>query len=129
MIEIRLDNGTTIPLDGKSLLIIPSGSGTTHIINNQNDYDIIYIIAGIDRIVNIELNKPAIVIVEAGIGNVINVSGETAPISQAVLIAGLENTVNGLATQNRGQIITAHRKEFDLGAIATFDKIIINKKL
>jgi hypothetical protein len=49
------------------------------------------------------------------------------PISQAVLIAGLDNTVNGLATQNRGRIISSHREEFDLGAIASFDKIEIGR--
>ena len=128
MIEIKLDNGTTIPLQGKSLLILPAGSRTNNIINNEDDYDVIMIIAGIDRAVNIELHQPAIIIVEAGIRTIVNVTGGMAlPISQAVLIAGLDNTVNGLATQNRGRIISAHRNEFDLGAIATFDKIEIGR--
>jgi len=128
MIEIQLDNGTTIPLYGKSLLILPAGSRTNHIINNEDDYDVIMIIAGINRTVNIELNQPAIVIVQAGIRTVVNVTGGMAlPISQAVLIAGLDNTVNGLTTQNRGRIISAHREEFDLGAIASFDKIEIGR--
>ena len=128
MIEIQLDNGTTIPLRGKSLLILPAGSRTNNIINNENDYDVILIIAGIDRTVNIELHQPAIIIVEAGIRTVVNVTGGMAlPISQAVLIAGLDNTVSGLTTQNRGRIISAHRDEFDLGAIATFDKIEIGR--
>ncbi|AFU69511.1 hypothetical protein P700755_002785 [Psychroflexus torquis ATCC 700755] len=84
------------------------------------------IIAGIESTINIELNKPAIIIVKAGIRTVINVTGEMAlPISQAVLIAGIDNTVNGLTTQNRGRIISAHRDEFDLGSIACFDKIEI----
>jgi len=128
MIEIQLDNGTTIPLHGKSVLILPAGSRTNNIINNEDDYDVIMIIAGIDRTVNIELHQPAIIIVEAGIRTIVNVTGGMAlPISQAVLIAGLYNTVNGLATQNRGRIISAHRHEFDLGAIATFEKIEISK--
>lgn len=126
MIEIQLDNGTTIPLHGKSLLILPAGSRTNHIINNQGDYDVIMIVAGIDRTVNIELHQPAIVIVEAGIRTIVNVTGGMAlPISQAVLIAGLNNTVNGLTTQNRGRILSVNREEFDLGAIASFENIII----
>lgn len=128
MIEIKLDNGMSIPLHGKSLLILPAGSRTNHIINNEDDYDVIMIIAGIDRTVNIELHQPAIIIVEAGIRTVVNVTGGMAlPISQVVLIAGLDNTVNGLTTQNRGRIISAHREEFDLGAIASFDKIEIGR--
>lgn len=128
MIEIKLDNGTTIPLNGKSLLILPAGSRTNHIVNNEDGYDVIMITAGIDRTVNIELHQPAIIIVEAGIRTVVNVTGGMAlPISQAVLIAGLENTVNGLTTQNRGRIISAHREEFDLGSISSFDKIEIAK--
>lgn len=128
MIEIQLDNGTTIPLHGKSLLMLPAGSRTNHIINNEDDYDVIMIFAGIDRTVNIELHQPAIIIVEAGIRTVVNVTGGMAlPISQAVLIAGLDNTVNGLTNQNRGRIVSAHRDDFDLGAIATFDKIEIGR--
>jgi hypothetical protein len=126
MLEIQLDNGTTLPLHGKSLLILPASNRTKHIINNKDDYDVIMVIAGIDRTINIELNQPAIIIVKAGIRTVVNVTGEMAlPISQAVLIAGIDNTVNGLTTQNRGRIISAHRDEFDLGSIACFDKIEI----
>jgi hypothetical protein len=126
MIEIQLDNGTTIPLHGKSLLILPAGSRTNNIINNEDDYDVIMIIAGIDRTVNIELHQPAIIIVEAGIRTIVNVTGGMAlPISQAILIAGIDNIINGLTTQNRGRIISAHREDFDLGAIASFEKIKI----
>jgi hypothetical protein len=128
MIKIKLDIGTIIPLHGKSLLILPSGSRTNHIINNEDDYDVIMIIGGIDRTVNIELHQPAIIIVEAGIRTVVNVTGGMALlISQVVFIAGLENTVNGLTNQNRGRIISLHQEEFDLGAIASFDKIEIGK--
>jgi hypothetical protein len=126
MLEIQLDNGTILPLHGKSLLILPAGNRTKHIINNEDDYDVIMVIAGIDRTINIELNQPAIIIVKAGIRTVVNVTGEMVlPISQAVLIAGIDNTVNGLTTQNRGRIISAHRDEFDLDSIACFDKIEI----
>jgi hypothetical protein len=126
MLEIQLDNGTTLPLHSKSLLILPASNRTKHIINNEDDYDVIMVIAGIDRTINIELNQPAIIIVKAGIRTVVNVTGEMAlPISQAVLIAGIDSTVNGLTTQNRGRIISAHRDEFDLGSIACFDKIEI----
>jgi len=126
MLEIKLDNGTAVPLHGKSLLILPADSRTNHIINNENDYDVIMVIAGTDRTVNIELHQPAIIIIEAGVRTVVNVTGGLAlSISQAVLIAGLDNTVNGLTNQNRGQIISANRDQFDLGAIASFDKIDI----
>ena len=43
MIEIKLDNGTIIPLHGKSLLILPAGSRRNHIINNEDDYEVIMI--------------------------------------------------------------------------------------
>lgn len=129
MIEIQLNEGTTIPLQGKSLLVLPAGSRTTHIINNKDDYDLIMIIAGIDRTVNIELHKKTIIIVEAGIRTVVNVIGEeiVLTISEAILIAGLDNKVNGLMTQNRGRIISAHKEEFDLGAISNFNKIEIRR--
>ena len=124
MLEIQLENGSTISLNKKSLLILTEGSKINNIINKEDDYDVIMIIAGIDRTVNIELHQPAIIIVEAGIRTVVNVTGGMAlPISQAVLVSGLDNKVNGLAIQNRGRIISANRDEFDLGAIALFDKI------
>ncbi len=85
MIEILLDNGTTIPLHEKSLLILPAGSSTNHIINNEDDYDVIMIIAGIDRTVNIELHQPAIIIVEAGIRTVVNVTGGIAPTNSSCI--------------------------------------------
>lgn len=128
MLEIKLENGKRIPLNGKSLLVLPAGSNTENIINNEDDYDVIMISAGTDRTVNIELHQPAIIIVEAGSNNVVNVTGGLAlPISQAVLIDGVDNKVNGLETQNRGQIISKHRNDFDLGTIASFGKIEIKK--
>jgi len=126
MIKIKIYNGTIISLHKKSLLILPADSRTNHIINNEDDYDVIMIIAGIDRTVNIELHQPAIIIVEAGIKTTVNVTGGMAlPLSQAVFITGIDNVVNGLTNQNRGRIISAHRDEFDLGSISDFDKIII----
>jgi hypothetical protein len=128
MIEIRLDNGTTIPLMGKSLLILPADSETNQIINNEGDYDVIMITAGIDRIVNIELHQPAIIIIEAGIRNTVNVTGGMAlPISRAVMISGQNNTVNGLLTQNCGQFISTQSENFGLGDIVSFDKIEIRR--
>lgn len=126
MIDIQLENGTIIPLSGKSLLIIPAGSRENHIINNEDDYDVIMIIAGIDRTINIELHQPSIIIVEAGIRTKVNVTGGMAlPISQAVFIAGIDNIVTGLTNQNRGKIISSYTDEFDLGSISVFNKIDI----
>lgn len=126
MIEIQLENGMTIPLQGKSLLMLPADSNTNHIINNENDYDIILIIAGIDRTVNIELHKPAIIIVKDGIRTKVNVTGGMAlPISQAVFIAGVDNNVNGLTTQSRGRIVLSNGHDFDLSAISDFGNIDI----
>ena len=128
MLSIELDHGDIIPLHGKSLLILPPSSQTDHIVNEEDDYDIIMIIAGIRRIVNIHLHQPAVIILEAGIENIINVSGGMGlPGSQAVLIAGLDNTVNGLETQSRGRLISSHREEFDLGEIAVFRRIKIGR--
>jgi hypothetical protein len=53
MIEIQLDNGTLIPFHGKSLLILPGGSLKNNIIYKKDDYDVILLIAGIDRPLNI----------------------------------------------------------------------------
>ena len=47
MVEIKLDNGIVMPLHGKKLLILPAGSRANNIINNEDDYDVIMIIAGI----------------------------------------------------------------------------------
>jgi len=128
MVEIKLDNGIVMPLHGKKLLILPAGSRANNIINNEDDYDVIMIIAGIDRTVNIELHQPATIIVEAGIRTVVNVTGGMAlPISQAVFISGIDNKVNGLTNQNQGKIISAHGGEFDIGAIADFGKIEISR--
>lgn len=66
---INLDNGTLIPLTGNSLFILPADGKTDHIVNNKDGYYIIMIIAGIDRTINIELLKPTIIVVEAGIRN------------------------------------------------------------
>lgn len=128
MLEISLDNKTTISLRRKSLLLLPSNSPTNHIVNKEGDYDVIMIIGGMDRIVNIELNQPAIIIVEGGTRTVVNVTGGMAlPLSQAVLIGGDENTVNGLTTQNHGRIISAREEELDFEAIASFKKIEIGR--
>lgn len=128
MIEIQLDNGIVIPLQGKSILLLPPSSRTNHVVNNEDDYDVIIIVAGIDRTINIELHQPAIIIVESGVRNVVNVTGGMAlPISQAVFISGNENIVNGLSNQNKGQIISTPSRDFNLAAIATFKKIEIAK--
>ncbi len=126
MIIINLENGTLIPLASKSLFILPAGSKTDDIVNNKDGYDIIMIIAGIDRTVNMELLKPTIIVLDAGIRTTVNVKGGLALAnSQAVLIGGLDNKVNGLATQNYGRIISSNGEEFDLGLIASFEKIKI----
>jgi len=126
MIAIQLDNGTSMPLHGKSLIMLPASSKTFEIVNNEDDYDVILITAGIDRVVDIELHVPAIIIIEAGIRTTVNVTGGMAlPLSQAVFIGGLDNTVNGLVNQNRGRIVSAHQHEFPLGALASFRKIEI----
>ncbi len=128
MIEIHLENGKIIPLYRKSILILSSGFKNSHIINNEDNYDVIMIIAGIDRKVNIELHQPAIVILEGCIRTVVNVTGGMAlPISQAVINGGMNNTINGLAKQNNGRLITSLGEKIDLTEIATFDKIEIGR--
>lgn len=127
MFEIRLENGDTFPLRGKSLLILPpGGSQIKEIVNNDGDYDVILVVAGIDRTVNIELHKPATIIIEGGINTTVNVTGGMAlPISKVVLIRGQENVVNGAVEQNRGKVLL-HGEAFDLGAISEFEKVDIN---
>ena len=125
MLEIKLDNRTSIPLRGKSLLILPPGSRSRNVVNNGRDnYDAIMIVAGVDRTVNIHLDRTAILIIETGGRTTVNVTGTTAlNTSQVVFIAEVDNKVNGLLTQNRGKIISARREEFDLASITDFERI------
>lgn len=128
MLEINLENGERIPLNRKSLLILPADSSIDHIINQEDDYHIILIAGGKNRTVNIELNQPVIIVVAGGTSNVVNVTGGLAlPISQAVLMGGIDNAVNGLTIQNSGRIISDSGNEFDLGAISIFENIEIFK--
>ena len=127
MLEIKLDNRTSIPLRGKSLLILPMVSRSRNVINNGRDnYDAIMIVAGVDRTVNIHLDRTAIIIIETGGRTTVNVTGTTAlNTSQVVFIAEVDNKVNGLLTQNIGKIISARREEFDLALITDFERIEI----
>lgn len=128
MIKIKLDNRTIIPLINKSILILPSGSNTNNIVNNEDDYDVIIIIAGNDRTINIELHQPAIIIVQDEFRTVVNVTGGMAlPISQVVFIGGDNNQVNGLITQNSGRIISSNGSEFDISNIADLGRITISR--
>jgi len=123
MIEIRLDNKEILELNRKRILLLPPGSRQDHYINN--DYDVIMVIAGVDRKFHLILNKPTILIVEAGVRTSINVEGTQAEISQVVFLAGVNNTVNGISRQNRGKIYTMRDEEYDLGAIANFEQVTI----
>lgn len=128
MLEIKLENGERIPLNLKSLLILPADSSADDIFNQQDDYHVILIAGGNNRTVNIKLSQPAIIILEGGTNNVVNVTGGMAlPISQAVLIGGVDNTVNGLEVQNPGRIISRNGNEFDLGAISIFENIELSR--
>jgi len=116
MLEIKLDNRTSIPLRGKSLLILPMVSRSRNVINNGRDnYDAIMIVAGVDRTVNIHLDRTAIIIIETGGRTTVNVTGTTAlNTSQVVFIAEVDNKVNGLLTQNIDRTVNIH---FDRTAI------------
>jgi hypothetical protein len=126
--KIILENGTEIHLEGKSLLILSASSQTDTIINQEGDYDVIYIDAGIDRTINIELRQPAIILVNAGIRNTINVTGGMAiPISQVILIGGTSQNINGLINQYRGRLISNNGETLDLSVITCFSNIKISK--
>ena len=127
MIEIILDDGTRIPLHGKSLLVLPAGSQQNSIITDgRNDWDIIMIVGGVNRIVNLELHAPAIVIVYLGVKTTVNVTGGMAlPLSQAVFVAGVDNIVNGVANHHKGRIMLRSGEEFHLSAISEFLRIEI----
>lgn len=128
MLEIKLESGKRIPLNLKSLLILPADSSVDDIINQEDDYHVILIVGGNNKTVNIKLSQPAIIILEGGTNNVVNVAGGMAlPISQAVLIGGVDNTVKGLETQNPGRIISRSGNEFDLAAISIFENIEVFK--
>ena len=124
MLEIKLNNGTVIPLRRKSILMLPAQNNITEFTNKEDDYEVIMIIGGVDRNVNIELSQPAIIIIDSGTRTTVNVTGGMAlPLSQVVFINGVDNILNGLTTQNKGRIISAHKVDFDLGAVACFEKI------
>ena len=126
MLELLLKDGTRISLRNKSLLMINDSNQTTEIVNKEDDYDIIYLRAGVGRKIHIELQQPAIIILEGGVNNCVHVTGGMAlPLSQAVFIAGISNKVEGLTIQNDGKILLNHHDEFDLGFIGDFNKITI----
>ena len=126
MLEIHLDDGRHLHLHGKSLLILHRGSIINNIINNEDDYNMILITGVTDRTFSIEVHQPVIIVVEACKRTTVNVTGGMGLLlSEAVFIDGIENKINGLEKQNRGEIISAHREKFNLGAIADFRKIEI----
>lgn len=125
MIEIRLDNNEVIELYRKGILLLPPGCLKDHYVNN--DYDIIMVIAGVDRKLNLLLNRKTILIVEAGVRTSIIVDGAEAENSQVVFIAGVNNSVKGIPSQNRGRIYNMRDEEFDLAAVANFKQIKIVK--
>ncbi len=125
MIEIRIDNNETLELHRKSILMLPSGSRQKHYVNE--DYDIIMVIAGVDRTLSLVLKKPTILIVEAGVRTSIIVEGTQAQNSQVVFIDGVHNSVKGVSKQNRGRIYNMREEEYDLGAISNFEQITIIK--
>ncbi len=123
MLEIQSDDLGHIPLHGKSMIVFPAGCRTTTYQNN--DYDIILIVAGIDRNMDIQLNRETILIVEAGIRTTVNAHGPAAGNSSVLFIAGLENQVNGVPNQGRGKVLVAGHHEFDIGSVSQFEKIEI----
>jgi hypothetical protein len=123
MLEIQSEDPGRIPLHGKSMIVFPAGCRTTTYQNN--DYDIILIVAGIDRTMNIQLNRETILIVEAGIRTTVNTHGPAAGNSSALFIAGLENQVHGVPNQGRGKVTVAGHHEFDIGSVSQFEKIEI----
>lgn len=123
MLEIQSDDLGRIPLHGKSMIVFPAGCRTTSYQND--DYDIILLVAGIDRGMNIQLNRKTILIVEAGIRTTVNAQGPAANYSSVLFIAGLENQVHGVPNQSRGKVLDAGHHEFDIGSISQFEKIEI----
>jgi hypothetical protein len=109
--------------------VLPPGSRQTNVVTDQdNEWDVILIVGGVDRKLNIELHVPAIIVLYAGVRTEVNVSGGMAlPISQVVFVAGVDNVVNGIATQNKGRIIQTHNEEFDLSTIGDFSRIDIRR--
>ncbi len=123
MIEIRLDNNEVVETIRKSILFLPPGSRQDQYINDN--YDVIMVIAGVDRKLNLILNRKSILIVEAGVRTSIIVEGAQAENSQVVFIAGVNNSVKGIPRQNRGRIYNMKDEEFDLAAVANFEQITI----
>ncbi len=103
--------------------LFPAGCRATTYQNN--DYDIILIVAGIDRTMNIQLNRETILIVEAGIRTTVNTHGPAAGNSSALFIAGVENQVHGVPNQGRGKVTVAGHHDFDIGSVSQFEKIEI----
>ncbi len=123
MLEIVSDTLGCVPLHEKSMIVFPAGCRTTTFQND--DYDIILIVAGIDRTMEIRLNHEAILIIDAGIRTAVNAYGPAAGNSSVLFIAGLENHVNGVPNQGRGKVTLAGHHEFDIGSVSQFEKIDI----
>jgi len=123
MIEIESPQLGRIPLHGKTMIVFPAGCAINTFTNT--DYDVILIVAGIDRTLDLNLVHPAIIIVEAGIRTTVHAHGQGAVNSSVVFIAGLENTVHGINAQGRGRVTIAGHQEFDIGSISSFERIEI----
>jgi hypothetical protein len=123
MIEIDSPELGRIPLHGKAMIVFPAGCATPSYTNT--DYDIILIVAGIDRSLTLNLVHPAIIIVEAGIRTTVQVHGLGVANSSVLFIAGLDNAVHGVQSQGRGRITIAGHHEFDIGSISSFQRIEI----
>jgi len=127
MIHIQLDNRKKIYLRDTKILILKSDGKANNIINNEDEYDVIVVSGGNNRTVNIKLYQPAVIVVENGSNNTVNITGGMAlPISQAILIGGQDNKVNGLKNINVGEIIARQCQNFSFELLAMFRSVDVD---
>ncbi len=123
MIELETRHLGTIRLHNKSVLILRAGSPRTAFVNEE--YEVIVVVAGIDRSLDLNLRIPTVLIVEAGIRTRVSATGPQAAQSKAIFIAGLENEVTGIPTQDTGRCVAGGGRDFDLGALSVLKKVIV----
>ena len=110
-------------LSGKKLLVCKCGKQES-IINN--DYDIIVFSAGVDCEITLSLNRPTVLIQEAGLRNKIMAAGPQASNSVFIATMGVDNSCVGVGMSVRGKVVDEQGSQCLLSEFNTFSLITVN---
>jgi len=110
-------------LSGKKLLVCKCDKQRS-IINN--DYDIIVFDAGVDCEITLTLNRPTVLIQEAGVRNKIIAAGPQASNSVFIATDGADNSCVGVGMSARGKVVDKRGSQYLLSELNTFSLITVN---